>query len=58
MLNAEIKNILSQVAALKANPSAENALPQNSFYLQDGRIIGEMIGLENGEKGFASLNIT
>ncbi|MBR4071949.1 MAG: hypothetical protein IKK26_05285 [Clostridia bacterium] len=39
MLTAEIKNILSQVEALKANPSAENALPQNSFYLEDGKIV-------------------
>ena len=31
---------------------------RNTCKEADGRIIGEMIGLENGEKGFASLNIT
>ena len=31
---------------------------RNACKEADGWIIGEMIGLENGEKGFASLNIT
>ena len=39
MLTAEIKNILSQVAALKAEPASASALPQNSFYLKDGKIV-------------------
>ncbi|MBQ7835832.1 MAG: hypothetical protein IJ389_01105 [Clostridia bacterium] len=39
MLTAEIKNILSQIEDLKANAGAENILPQNSFYLADGKIV-------------------
>ncbi|MBQ8474088.1 MAG: hypothetical protein IJ499_00300 [Clostridia bacterium] len=39
MLTTEIKNILSQIEELRNNPSAENKLPQNSFYLNDGKVV-------------------
>ncbi len=47
MLTAEIKNILSQIKELKANMNAENTLPQNSFYLSDGKVV--CFERENGE---------
>lgn len=39
MLTSEIKNILSQIEELQQNPSADYTLPQNSFYLKDGKIV-------------------
>ena len=47
MLTSEIKNILAQIEELKQNPSADSALPQNSFYLKDGKVV--CFERENGE---------